>query len=114
MNSDTILKKVESVLEEEGINTENKSNSENLNEFILPGLKNSKDVLGSIYSFQMRQRQGFLGKLKSAFQNKIINTCINVIEKQSMKQQKFNELTYKAIEALIAENEELKNKLESK
>lgn len=112
MDSEKILKNIEGVLEEEGYSTkDDKSNSELLEEYILPGLKNSKDVLGSIYSFQSRERHGFLGRIKSSFQTKIVNTCINVIEKQSMKQQKFNELTYRAIEKLVEENKELRSKL---
>lgn len=111
MEADTLLKNARNILEQEGLemNDTNKSPAEILNEFILPGLKNSKDTLGSIYSFQTRQRQGFLGKLKNLFQGKIVNTTINVVEKQSMKQQKFNELVFKAIEQLVKENEELRS-----
>ena len=47
-------------------------------------------------------------KLKSWLQNKIIFTTVNVIEKPSQKQQKFNELVYKALEILIKENNEFK------
>lgn len=114
MNSEEILKNVENVLKEEGFDFgDKKTNSEILEEFILPGLKNSKDILQSIYSFQIRSRSGVLGKLKTGLQNKIINTCINVIEKQSMKQQKFNELTFRAIETLVKENKELRERLQS-
>lgn len=109
-----LVSKAEELLQNEdpNFNKKDMTSDQVLKEFILPGLKNSKDTLGSIYDFKSRSRSGFLGGLKTAFQNKIINTVINVIEKPSMKQQKFNELTYKAIEALIAENEELKKKLQ--
>lgn len=115
MEADTLLKNARNVLEQEGLEMTdaNKSPAEILNEFILPGLKNSKDTLGSIYSFQTRQRQGFFGKLKNLLQSKIVNTTINVVEKQSMKQQKYNELVYKAIEQLIKENEELKKQIKA-
>lgn len=112
MDAEKMIKNIEEVLQEEGFAPkEEKSASELLENFILPGMKNSKDVLGSIYTFQVRERGGLFGKIKSKFQAKIVNTCINVIEKQSMKQQKFNELTYRAIEALIEENKELKSKI---
>ena len=115
MKSDEILEKVDEILKEEGsFNSETKSNSEILEEFILPSLEGSKDVLSSIYSFQVRERKGFIGKLKSMFQNKIVNTSINVIEKQSMKQQKFNELTFKAIGYLIEENKRLREEIKRK
>lgn len=110
--SKELLDKVNSLLKEEGIdNSVNDiDNSTLLKEYLLPGLKSSKDVLGSLYSFKSRERGGFIGKVKTKVQGLIINTVINVIEKQSMKQQKFNELTYKAIEALIKENEELRKR----
>lgn len=114
LSSEEILEKTKKVLEDEGYEFgEEKTNLEVLSEFILPGLKNSKDTLGSIYSLQTRPRGGILGKIKNKIQMKIVNTCINVIEKQSMKQQKFNELTYRAIERLIEENKELREKLNS-
>lgn len=113
-NSRKLIQKAEEILRNEDPNfqKEEMTTEEIMNEFILPGLKNSKDTLASIYDFKSRSRSGFLGGLKTAFQNKIINTVINVIEKPSMKQQKFNELTYKAIEMLVKENEELKKKLQ--
>lgn len=112
MTSEEILKKVEEVLKEEGLEFDSKMDNEKiLNEFIIPGLQNSKNTLQSLYGFQGRARGGVIGKIKSLFQNKIINTCINVIEKQSIRQQKFNELTYKAIETLVDENKKLKEEV---
>jgi len=110
--SKALLNKVNELLKEEGIDTENTEidNTTMLKEYLLPGLKNSKDVLGSLYSFKSRERGGVAGKVKTKLQSLIINTVINVIEKQSMKQQKFNEITFKAIEALIKENEELRKR----
>jgi len=110
MNSADILKSAEEILKNEDPNFEKEdmTTAQLLNEFILPGLNNSKDTMASIYEFKSRNRPGLFGKLKTAFQQKIINTVINVIEKPSMKQQKFNELTYKAIEALMKENKELR------
>ena len=116
LNDKEVLKKVRKVLEDEGYEFEdkNKSEQEILEEFILPGLKNSKGVLESLYSFQTRKREGLIGRIKSLIQNKIIGTVVNVIEKQSMKQQKFNELTYRAVERLVEENKKLKEKLKIK
>lgn len=113
-NKDHILEKAKIILEKEGISLaeENKSPSEILRELILPGLDNSKDTLSAIY-FKSKHRSGFLGSIKTKIQSKIINTVINVVEKQSMKQQKFNNLLYKAIENLVIENDNLKKELES-
>lgn len=115
MDSDELMVKVNQYLENEGsVSKQELSSTEVLDEFILPGLKASKDVLSTVYSFQVRNRTGFVGKAKNLLQTKIVNTIINVLEKTSMRQQKFNELTYRAIEALVAENQELKKKLSSK
>jgi hypothetical protein len=110
-----ILEKVKTMLKEEGINLDDstKSSGEMLEDFILPGLKSSKDTLQAIYAMQVRDRGGLLGKIKSLFQRKLVNNTINVIEKQSMRQQKFNELSFRAIELLIKENKELKQRLDS-
>ncbi len=115
MDSKELLKKAESILENEGeLNKKDYSPMQKVDEFILPAMQASKDVLSPIYAFKSRGREGFLGKLKTMIQNKIIFTVINVIEKQSMKQQKFNELTFRAIEQLSEENKSLRKQLESK
>ncbi len=113
MNKDDLMNKAKQVLQGEGIDFDDtkKSAGELLKEFILPSLKSSKDVLGSIYTFRLRDKSGIGGKIKNAIQSKIVNTVINVTEKQSMKQQKFNELTYRAIEKLIEENDELRRQI---
>lgn len=113
--SSELLEKVNMILKEEGIDNTNAEidTSTMLNDYLLPGLQNSKDILTSIYSFKSRSRDGIVGKFKTKVQSLIINTVINVIEKQSMKQQKFNEITFRAIEALAKENKELKEKLKN-
>lgn len=111
MNSKDLINKAEELLKTEGVSMEDKTNEETLREYILPAMESSKDILSSVYSFQSREREGLLGKIKTKIQQKIIFTVINVIEKQSMRQQKFNELTYRAVEKLIEENENLKKQL---
>jgi hypothetical protein len=111
-----LLQKAKSILESEGVELEGESltDSQLLKDFILPGLKSSKEVLSSIYAFKPRKRGDFIGKFKSKIQEKIVNTVVNVMEKQSMKQQKFNELVYQAIEKLITENETLREQLKNR
>ncbi len=101
----SLLNKVDELLKQEGIDTQNKNidSKTMLSEYLLPGLKNSKDVLSSLYSFQTRKRTGVIGKIKSFIQNKLANSTINVIEKQAIQQQKFNELVYKTLELLVTE-----------
>lgn len=111
MDSKELLKNAEEVLKDEGVDLTKKSNSETLSEYILPAMESSKDILSTIYAFQSRGREGIAGKVKTFIQRKIIFTVINVIEKQSMRQQKFNELTYRAVEKLIEENESLKREI---
>lgn len=112
MDSKTLLQNAENILKEEGVDLSKMTDTQTLKEYILPAMESSKDVLSSIYTFQSRTRESFLGKIKTKIQQKIIFTVINVIEKQSMRQQKFNELTYRAVEKLIAENENLKKEIE--
>ena len=112
MDSKELLKNAEEILKNEGVDLSQKTDSETLKEYILPAMESSKDILSSVYAFNSRSREGFLGKIKTKIQQKIIFTVINVIEKQSMRQQKFNELTFRAVEKLIAENETLKKEIE--
>lgn len=113
MKPEELIERAEKVLESEGTVLEKKSDAETLSEYILPAMSASKDILSTIYAFASRKREGFLGKIKTKVQQKIVLTVVNVIEKQSMRQQKFNELTYKAIEKLTAENQSLRLELES-
>jgi len=103
--SKELLKKVNEFLKEEGIDISNTEIDAQtlMQEFLLPGLKNSKDVLSALYSFQVKPREGFVGRLKSLVQRKLTNSTINVIEKQAMRQQKFNELVYRTLEVLANE-----------
>lgn len=110
-NSEQILNTTNQILSEEGVDSSDiKNPTEALKNFILPGLNSSKDTLSSIY-YKSRTREGIVGKMKTKIQGVIINTVINVVERQSMKQQKFNGLVYKAVEALEKENEELRSEI---
>lgn len=111
INSQKLVSKAKKILDTEGETLPMLESSDELQEFVLPGMKNSKDTMASIY-FKSRDRKGLVGKIKTKIQTMIINTVINVIEKQSMKQQKFNTLTYKAIETLVEENTKLKEEIE--
>ena len=103
--SKDLLNKVHELLKTEGVDVSNAEMDTQtlLKEYLLPGLKNSKDVLSALYSYQVKPRGGLVGKLKSLVQKKLTNSTINVIEKQAMRQQKFNELVYRTLEALIEE-----------
>jgi hypothetical protein len=113
MDSKELLERAENYLKDINKFSEKKDNHATLTEYILPAMEASKDTISSIYGFTTRKREGFFGKIKSLIQNKIVFTVINVIEKQSTKQQKFNELTFRAVENLIQENSELKSQIEA-
>ncbi|MDQ6984750.1 MAG: hypothetical protein Q9M91_08030 [Candidatus Dojkabacteria bacterium] len=113
MSDNGLLERVNKVLEDEGTSVAaKKTNSEILSELIIPALENSKDTLSSLYSYEPPKRAGLISKAKRLFLTRIRNITFNIVEKQSMRQQKFNELTFKAIEALQKENEELREQLD--
>lgn len=97
-----LIEKAKNILKNEGAEDINKTLSEEelLAEFILPGLANSKDIISSLYSAKTRTRTGVIGKIKGFIHQKLINIVINVLERPLVKQQKFNELAYKAISIL--------------
>lgn len=109
MKKEDLIQRAEVILEKEGIVSESDkyTNIEFIEKYILPSLKNSKNTLSDILSFETRDRKGFVGKLKSFVLSKLKNIVINVVEKQSAKQQKFNELVFLAMEKLV---EEVKSK----
>jgi len=106
-----ILEKVNKFLKEEGLdNWGDKTPEKLLEEFILPGLQNSKNTLASLYQYSPTDKAGFVGNLKNKILHKVKNITLNVMERQSMRQQKFNELAYQAILQLVEENKKLRNK----
>ncbi|GAB4284436.1 MAG: hypothetical protein Kow0081_1610 [Candidatus Dojkabacteria bacterium] len=93
---------------------EEKTQRELMEEFILPGLYNSKNTLGSLYKFVPKQKSGIFGKLKNKFLHKMKNIVINVVERESMRQQKFNELTYQSIMNLQKQIDEIEKMISKK
>lgn len=110
VSSQNLLKNVDKILEEEGNLREIKPKSpiEILEELIMPAMEISKDTLSSLYSYEPPTKVGIIGKLKNKVLFRLRNIIFNVVEKQSMRQQKHNELVYKAIQQLIEENKSLK------
>src|SRR5688500_2884171 len=104
-SSTEILNNVNEVLANEGADTSNQytDSLDILEKLILPGLKNSKNTMSSLYKYTPPQKGGILGKFKGMVLIRLRNIILNVVEGESMKQHKFNELTYKAIEELVAE-----------
>jgi hypothetical protein len=107
-----LIQRAEDILNDEGkLRNANQSIEETFREFILPALRSSKDTLHTIYyKGFVRDRGGLFGGIRSKIQMKIVNTVISTIEKQSQKQQKFNELSYRSIELLVEELESIKAK----
>ncbi|MCA9381177.1 hypothetical protein KC678_02840 [Candidatus Dojkabacteria bacterium] len=104
INKEEVLKRIGELIEDEGISTKSNLSTEELfKEFILPSLDQSKQTLSSLYKFEVKNYSGIFGKLKSKIINKIKNIVINVVERESMRQQKFNELVYQSLLLLIDE-----------
>ncbi len=115
MDEQTLLKNANNILSmEEGINSEVEvSGKSKLTDFVLPGMLSSKNTLGSLYKFEPASKRGVVGKIKQKILTKMKNIVLNVVERESMKQQKFNELTYNAIDLLNSRINELDEKIKS-
>lgn len=113
MTAEDLLKKVDELLEKEGHDVKKLSREQKLYEFVLPGLEKSKGTLSGLYKYEPRRKRGFLGSLKYKFLSKIKNIVINVVENESMRQQKVNELIFQAFVLLTEEIKELKQKTTS-
>jgi hypothetical protein len=107
-----ILASTNEALKAEGISiNEYSSPLEEVQKFLLPSMQNAKNTLAALYKFVPKQKFGVVGKLKNLILARLKNITLNVVERESMKQQKFNELTYQSIQNLTKEIEELKRKL---
>jgi hypothetical protein len=116
VEKENLLKKVNEILENEGelIENNSKNSLDAIEENIIPAMANAKNTLASLYKYAPKDKKGLIGKLKNGILGRLKNITLNVVERQSMQQQKFNELTYNAIELLLKENKELREKLEDK
>ncbi|MCA9386823.1 hypothetical protein KC669_02190 [Candidatus Dojkabacteria bacterium] len=104
INKEEILKRIGELIEEENLNTKTELSTEELfMQFILPSLEQSKQTLSSLYKFEVKNYGGITGKIKSKILSKIKNIVINVVERESMRQQKFNELVYQTLLLLVDE-----------
>ena len=118
MNQEEILKKLNDYIKDhdpffqETTNLK-KSTLDILEEDVLPVLKVNKNILENLYSWDYKKtNKSLITKIKNYLKKIIKNIVINIIERIEIKQAKFNEITYTAIEILIKENRELKKQIE--
>lgn len=111
MNTEQILKKAEELLAEEQRSIPKDIDSyEKLSKYILPALEKNKSTLASLYQFAPKTSSSFLGRIKAKILSKLRNITINVVERESMKQQKYNELVYQALTELYNLYDQQNNK----
>lgn len=100
-SSEELIAKSEYMLEQEGLNaTTIQDPLLKLEAYIIPGLENSKNILGSLYLWEPSQKNGLIGKLKNSILVRIRNIVLNVLERQVMRQQKFNDLMFESVKAI--------------
>lgn len=110
MTSEEIIKKIEMMLEEEQRSIPKEiSSEEKLTKYILPALEKNKSTLANLYQYAPKTAQGIFGKLKAKILLKLRNVTINTVERESMRQQKFNELVYQAIVEMNKIRDEVKS-----
>jgi hypothetical protein len=110
MTAEELLQKVDELLAKEGHNVSELTREEKLYDFVLPGLEKSKSTLSSLYKYEPRNKRGIFGAIKFKILSKLKNIIINVVERESMSQQKVNELTFQAFVLLTEEIKTLKEK----
>ena len=111
MEAKTLLEKVNKVLESEGVAASQLTNEEKLYDFIFPGIENAKSTLSSLHKNKKKKGNSPIGKIKSFILKRVRNIVINTVEAESMKQQKFNDMTYQALVILQEENKKLQAEL---
>lgn len=98
MTAEEIVQKIGNILEEEQRSIPKEiSSEEKLSKYILPALEKNKSTLANLYQYAPKTANGFLGRIKAKILLKLRNITINIVERESMRQQKFNELVYQAL-----------------
>jgi DNA primase large subunit len=106
------LKKLDDYLTDHGLSaSEYLDTKAKLDQYGLPALAATKSILNDIYSYRPPTGDGILRKVKNKIINLIRNVSISTIELSTIKQNKFNELTYQFIDMLVAENKELRERI---
>jgi hypothetical protein len=109
VKSQKLLENAKKIVESEGNNiSKDLSPLEKISKYLIPAMENSKDTLEVLYDYKPREKSGFVGKLKNKILNKIKNVTLSTIEKQAIRQQKYNDLVFQAIENLKKEIEDIK------
>ena len=110
-SSQEILDNVDELLADEGMAVDSGDKGSRLETHILPVLEKSRDIQSYLYSYEPPHAKGSVRNLKNTFLSKMRNIIINVMERVTMRQQKFNELTYQALVELQKENQELREQV---
>lgn len=111
MDSKTLLKNVDSILEAEGVQLDDLSTQEKLQEFVFPGIENAKSTLSSLHKYKPQTGKSIPQKIKSYILMKIRNIVVNTVEAESMRQQKYNDMVYQALLLMHEENQVLRSKI---
>ena len=109
--SQAILENAKKMLKAEGITTDSSEPDNKLEQHILPVLEKSRDIQSYLYSYEPPHASGIVRKAKNFVLTKFRNIIVNVMERVTMRQQKYNELLYQAIIELQRENAELKDQI---
>lgn len=113
LSSEEILAKTRELLKNEGYDLEDGSTEDRLEKLIIPALAASRNVQGALYSYEPAYGSSPVRKLKNFILGKLRNITVAVVEKAIMRQQKVNELTYRAILELQQENAQLRKQLKT-
>lgn len=108
-----LVNNAKKILEQEGLNmSDDLTAMEKIEKYLIPAMQNSKDTLEVLYDYKPREKSGFIGKIKNLIINKVKNISLATIEKQAIRQQKYNDLVFQVLENLKKEVESMKNSKE--
>jgi len=103
MDKDQLIANVKKFLKEkEGFDVDGSkvSGIDLIDKFLIPALRSSKDSLTALYDYFPKKRSGLLGKIKNKIEILVSNMVKSNLEKQSLRQQKFNDVVVQILEIL--------------
>jgi hypothetical protein len=115
MQTEELLPKVQDMLKQENLTTEQDYFSENDPRLTAAAIEiagESKSILGGLYYDFRKADTNTARKIKNKVIGKIANIVRNTLERPLITQQKFNEQIYYLVTNLIAENKKLKQELD--
>jgi hypothetical protein len=103
--------RAEQVLADQAYSSLTPANTDKLSAYILPAMQHSKNIQSGLYSWEPPVGGGRWRQIKNWILLKCKSVVVNILERSFVRQQKYNELNYQALEILQQRIQHLESQL---